>query len=191
MCACVYDITQDNNNNNNNDNENNNNNNNNNNSNNENNDNNNNNDNIPAYICPPGTANYVTLMFVLSAISPNKFNLVIKRCYSLLKEGGMLFIRDYGRHDMCQLKQAKAKRISKLGDNYYVRGDGTKSYFFTTDEIADLSCVCGFDILENTYHSRVFTNRSTHTDMHRIWIQAKLVKPYTHTHTHTYTYRHT
>lgn len=46
----------------------------------------------------------------------------------VLQPGGSVLIRDYGLHDHAQLRfDAK----SKISDNFYVRQDGTRAYYFS------------------------------------------------------------
>lgn len=70
-----------------------------------------------------GSLDIITMVFVLSAIHPSKFAQVVSNLRRLLKPGGMILFRDYGRFDMAQLR---FKSGSKIADNFYVRQDGTR-----------------------------------------------------------------
>ena len=54
------------------------------------------NDNFPSNFEP---SDLVTLIFCLSAISPEKYIPVAKKIYGLMKPGAILYFRDYGRYD--------------------------------------------------------------------------------------------
>ena len=121
-----------------------------------------------------GSLDIILMVFVLSAITPAKMPMVLQRLYRLLKPGGLLCFRDYGRHDLAQLR-FKSGRL--LDDNFYVRGDGTMVYFFELDEMARLATDAGFDVELNTCDQRLLVNRSKKLTMYRRWIQGKYRKP--------------
>lgn len=127
---------------------------------------------IPVSFPAPDLA---TLIFVLSAISPENFKDVVKKIYDFLKPGSVLFLRDYGRYDMAQLKLANHKK-AKLKDNFYLKSDGTRVYYFAKEELTTLFVEAGFEEMENEYHYRLVENKKLELKMNRVWIQAKFVK---------------
>ncbi|KAG7300931.1 hypothetical protein JYU34_015281 [Plutella xylostella] len=115
-----------------------------------------------------------SLIFVLSAIQPAAWPLAARTAFRALKPGGILLFRDYGRYDMAQLR---FKPGHKIADNYYMRQDGTRSYYFSEDELAKLFVDAGFEILMNTYVQRRTVNFKEGIDVPRIFVQGKYRKP--------------
>ncbi|CAH8677202.1 unnamed protein product [Schistosoma rodhaini] len=128
------------------------------------------NDEIP---CPKNSLDFLVLVFVLSAVNPELFHRTLKNLVTYLKPGGVLLFRDYGRFDLAQLR---FKNGQCLKDNFYMRSDGTRVYFFTQDELHELFTAVGLEKIQNKVDRRLIVNRKKKLKMYRIWIQCKYNK---------------
>ncbi|XP_023574919.1 methyltransferase-like protein 8 isoform X3 [Octodon degus] len=126
------------------------------------------------YPFPDGSLDVVLLVFVLSSLHPDRMQGAVNRLSKLLKPGGMLLFRDHGRYDMTQLRFKKGHCLS---ENFYVRGDGTRAYFFTKGEVHHMFCKAGLDVKQNLVDHRLQVNRKKQVKMHRVWVQGKFQKP--------------
>jgi len=117
-----------------------------------------------------------TLIFMLSAVSPEKMMGVLERVFSVLRPGGVVLVRDYGVCDLTHVRFL-AKNGRKLEENFYLRGDGTRAYFFTIEKITELLQKVGFIIEDAKYDSRELKNRKRKIIMKRIWVHVAARRP--------------
>jgi hypothetical protein len=64
-------------------------------------------------------------------------------------------------------------QTSKLGPSWYVRQDGTRSYFFTVEELRGLLVEAGFEILEAQTVKKLVVNRKEKAEMSRRFVQIR------------------
>ncbi|KAK5092468.1 hypothetical protein LTR70_005429 [Exophiala xenobiotica] len=82
-----------------------------------------------------GMADVVIMIFIFSALSPKQWARAVRNVWRVLKPGGEVLFRDYGRGDLAQVR-FKAGRW--MEENFYVRGDGTRVYFFEKEELEEI-----------------------------------------------------
>ncbi|CAI5535816.1 unnamed protein product [Closterium sp. Naga37s-1] len=112
----------------------------------------------------------VNAVFVLSAISPEKMPLAVANVATVLKPGGHVLVRDYAAGDLAQ--ERLRRKEQHIADNFYVRGDGTRAYYFTEAALGELFAGAGLQCVHMGVCERTVTNRARQIDMHRRWIQA-------------------
>jgi tRNAThr (cytosine32-N3)-methyltransferase len=83
----------------------------------------------------PGSVDVIILIFIFSALEPRQWEQAVKNVWTALRPGGVVLFRDYGRGDLAQVRFKKQRYLE---DNFYVRGDGTRVYFFEEDELQKL-----------------------------------------------------
>lgn len=124
----------------------------------------------------PGSLHVILLIFMLSAVTPGKpMEEAVRKVVRLLKPGGIIFFRDYGRYDMAQLR---FKQGRSLGRDFYVRGDGTRCYFFSEDYVMTLfKDIGGLSVERFKVDKRLQVNRGKQLKMFRVWMQGMFRKP--------------
>ncbi len=148
-----------------------------------------------------GSVDLVVMIFIFSALAPAQWRQAVRNIYTLLKPGGEVLFRDYGRGDLAQVRFKKGRYMD---ENFYVRGDGTRVYFFERDELMEIwggwkdgadegleaversgseeqtdrgeDDVEGFDVVDLGVDRRLLVNRQRKLKMYRCWLQGRFKK---------------
>ncbi|PGH31236.1 hypothetical protein GX50_05973 [[Emmonsia] crescens] len=149
----------------------------------------------------PDSVDVVVMIFIFSALSPSEWGRALRNIHRVLKPGGQVLFRDYGKGDLAQVRFKSGRW---MGDNFYVRGDGTRVYFFEKDELThiwgrwsrqngipetsesgnadstnsppDAPDDAGFEILALGVDQRLIVNRQRKLKMYRCWMQGRFQK---------------
>ncbi|XP_039137524.1 LOW QUALITY PROTEIN: uncharacterized protein LOC120275095 [Dioscorea cayenensis subsp. rotundata] len=121
-------------------------------------------------IVAPSSVDVATMIFVLSAVSPEKMPLVLQNIRKVLKPNGHVLLRDYAAGDLAQ--ERFTSKEQQISENFYVRGDGTRAYYFSNDHLTTLFEQNGFETDEISVYNKQMENRSRELVMNRRWIQA-------------------
>lgn len=140
----------------------------------------------------PGSVDVVVMVFIFSALEPAQWKQAVRNIFTLLKPGGEVLFRDYGRGDLAQVRFKKGRY---LDENFYVRGDGTRVYFFEEDELRRIwsgeafedeneddavgmdESKIGFEIVNLATDRRMLVNRQRKLKMYRCWMQGRFRRP--------------
>ncbi|XP_057771232.1 uncharacterized protein LOC130991125 isoform X3 [Salvia miltiorrhiza] len=101
----------------------------------------------------PSSVDLVTLIFMLSAVSPKKMPFVLQNVKKILK------VKLENRNQM-------------ISHNFYFRGDGTCSFYFSEDFLSNLFTEAGFCIVDMDTCCRQVVNHSRNMTFDRRWIRA-------------------
>ncbi|KAF5745532.1 hypothetical protein HS088_TW07G01123 [Tripterygium wilfordii] len=112
----------------------------------------------------------VTLIFTMSAVSPKEMPLILRNIKRVLKPTGYVLLRDYAIGDFAQVKLQDRKQM--INENFYVRGDGTCSFYFSESFLSTLFSNAGFNAIDINVYCKRIENRSRLITMDRRWIRA-------------------
>jgi tRNAThr (cytosine32-N3)-methyltransferase len=130
-----------------------------------------------------GSVDVVLMIFIFSALSPSQWNQAVHNIYRVLKPGGEVLFRDYGRGDLAQVRFKKGRYLE---ENFYIRGDGTRVYFFEKDELTKIwtgkgtgdpgAGSTGVEVVDLGVDRRLLVNRAKQLKMYRCWMQGRFRK---------------
>ncbi|KAK9843966.1 hypothetical protein WJX81_000623 [Elliptochloris bilobata] len=122
---------------------------------------------------PDGMVDVCTLIFVLSAIAPEKMPQAVRNLAIALRPGrGRVLVRDYARGDLAQDRLGSGRHPQRLAGDFFVRGDGTRAFYFTEAGLRELFEAEGFRCDDVRVRATRIENRARGLAMDRRWVQA-------------------
>uniref|UniRef100_A0A8C4Q4E4 tRNA N(3)-cytidine methyltransferase n=1 Tax=Eptatretus burgeri TaxID=7764 RepID=A0A8C4Q4E4_EPTBU len=123
---------------------------------------------------PMATIHVATLIFVLSSVHPEKMLNVLHNIFQVLHPDGKLLFRDYGMYDHAMMRFKPGR---KLSENFYVRQDGTRAFFFSRELVAQLFNDAGFLEVSNEYVFGKTVNPKEGLEADRVFVQGTYQRP--------------
>eukprot|EP00730_Choanoeca_flexa_P012949 TRINITY_DN4800_c0_g1_i1.p1 TRINITY_DN4800_c0_g1~~TRINITY_DN4800_c0_g1_i1.p1 ORF type:complete len:261 (+),score=43.72 TRINITY_DN4800_c0_g1_i1:152-934(+) len=117
---------------------------------------------------PEASLDFITAFFVFSALSLAQMETALTSMIKVIKPGGLVLLRDYGVNDHSMVR---FKKGHKLGDRFYMRQDGTRTYFLTLDETREMFEKHGFEVDRLGYLARRTVNEKEAIDVARCFVQ--------------------
>ncbi|KAK8514221.1 hypothetical protein V6N13_063123 [Hibiscus sabdariffa] len=127
----------------------------------------------------PSSVDVITLVGVLElynsgvsdpAISPYRMPWILQNVKRVLKPDGYVLLRDYAIGDFAQVKLENKNQM--ISDGFYVRGDGTCSFYFSEDFLSTLFFQAGFRTVDISTYCKQIKNCHKNITMDRRWIRA-------------------
>ncbi|XP_016719037.1 uncharacterized methyltransferase C3H7.11 isoform X3 [Gossypium hirsutum] len=114
-------------------------------------------DRVNAFLCD------VTVDNLLERINPSSVDVIT------LPDGYVL-LRDYAIGDFAQVKLENKNQM--ISEGFYVRGDGTCSFYFSEDFLSTLFFQAGFNTVDISTYCKQIKNSHKNITMDRRWVRA-------------------
>ena len=72
-----------------------------------------------------------------------------------------------------KLGTSRGKRVK---DNFNQKHDGTKCFYFTTEDVVELFTSVGLQVLDIEYIRRLYVDYGTGAKRRRVWVQGRFQK---------------
>ncbi|MBA0665650.1 hypothetical protein Goklo_002137 [Gossypium klotzschianum] len=113
----------------------------------------------------PSSVDVITMIFMLSAVSPHKMPSILQNIKRVLKPDGYVLLRDYAIGDFAQVKLENKNQM--ISEGFYVRGDGTCSFYFSEDFLSTLFFQAGFNTVDISTYCKQIKNSHKNITMDR------------------------